>query len=226
MIKKLLLGLSLIINVAPSLFAQHDIAPATLENIEKIFAHAQKGYNDLDARQLYKAANLLIQNPQIQRFSKNELNADTIPTEAEKDFFDPQKIIEDALEIAAIDARLLRFQLQRLEEKMANYQKMELEIKEAGGDIQVKNYLISSKKSRTITTNFEANKKITLSVRVGNDLRLGVTEAQSKKKVGTSQFIGDARMLTFTASADGAYQITIENVSNQSNDCLLMIETK
>ena len=142
-----------------------------------------------------------------------------------KDFFDPEKILVDATKMTPIDAKLLKFTISKLKNKLPDYREMKTKLQEEGSVIQVKNYMIDSKNSRTIMTKFDSNQKVTLSVRVGNDLRLSVFDAE-KQKVGSSRFIGDARMISFTAAAEGEHHIKIENVSNHSNDCLLMIETR
>ena len=226
--KKQLLSLLLLLAISLSpLMAQQEIPPATVKSIEKIFEYARIGYDELNAWELLKAANILIKNPQIQDFKMPVANNSDENEEIEfhKDFFDPEKILDDAKKMTPVDAKLLKFAIDKLEKDLPNYREMEIELIEKGGVIQVKNYMIGSKNSKTIKTKFSSNEKVTLSVRVGNDLRLSVFDSE-KQKVGSSKFIGDARMLSFTAEAEGEHQIKIENVSSQSHDCLLMIETR
>lgn len=222
----LLLFILFAFSISP-LMAQEEIPPATVKNIEKIFEHAREGYDKLNGWELLKAANILIKNPQIQDFKMPLVNQSETEEETgfHKDFFDPEKILEDARKMTPVDAKLLKLAISKLEKDIPNYREMEIELIEKGGVIQVKNYMIGSKNSKTIKTKFNSNEKVTLSVRVGNDLRLSVFDAE-KQKVGSSKFIGDARMLSFTAEAEGEHQIKIENVSSQSHDCLLMIETR
>lgn len=209
------------------LMAQEAIPPATVKSIEKVFAHASVGYDELNAWELVKAANVLIKNPQIQDFKmpSTTTNDSLANDEFHKDFFDPGKILADATKMTPVDAKLLKFAIEKLQRDLPDYREMEIKLFEEGSVIQVKNYMIGSKNSKTIKTQFDSDQKVTLSVRVGNDLRLSVFDAE-KQKVGSSKFIGDARMLSFTTEADGEHHIKIENVSNHSNDCLLMIETR
>lgn len=226
--KKQLLSLSLLLSLfTSSLLAQKEIPPSTVKSIEKVFAHASVGYEELNAWELLIAARILIKNPKIQDFKMPSSTAkDTLgQDEFHKDFFDPEKILEDATKMTPVDAKFLKLAIAKLEDYLPDYRQMETKFREEGSIIQVKNYMIGSKNSKTIKTKFGSNQKVTLSVRVGNDLRLSVFDAE-KQKVGSSKFIGDARMLSFTAEAEGEHHIKIENVSNHSNDCLLMIETR
>jgi len=212
--------LSLVWNVQA--FAQHEVPKPLMSKIEKVFALGQKGYKKMDAKPLMKAAKILIKNPTIQQF----LDSTDIENIDYQSFFNPEKLLADAKKMAPVDAKFLKWRIKRLEKKLPNYLEMSAQYKRKGGDIQVKNYVIYSKNSKTIYTSFKSNQRIILSVRVGNDLRLSVVDKKTKKKVGKSQFIGGARMISFTAKKKGEYQIKIENVANQANDCLLMIETK
>lgn len=225
--KKLLSLLILLVLFVSPLLAQEVIPPATVKSIEKVFAHASVGYEELNAWELLIAARILIKNPKIQDFKMPSANTkDTLRAdEFHKDFFDPEKILIDAIKMTPVDAKLLKFAIVKLQKDLPDYREMETKLREEGSIIQVKNYMIGSKNSKTIKTKFDSNQKVTLSVRVGNDLRLSVFDAE-KQKVGSSKFIGDARMLSFIAEAEGEHHIKIENVSNHSNDCLLMIETR
>ncbi len=212
------------------LSAQHEVSKPLMEKIKKVFAYGQEGYKNLDAKPLLKAAKILIKHPEIQQFSETgAVDGDMLEEEDGgdyKSFFNPEILIADAKGMVPVDAKILKWRIRQLEKKLPNYKEMSLKMKENGGDIQVKNYIIYSKNSKTISTSFKSNQKIILSVRVGNDLRLSVFDKKTKQRVGKSQFIGDARMVSFTAEAAAEYQIKIENVASQPNDCLLMIETK
>ena len=224
---QVLLSLILISLFSQPLLAQNPIPPATVKNIEKVFSFAKRGYDERNAWNLVKAANILINHPEIQDLSKNKVEKDSLgENELYKDFFNPQLMLIDADKIAPIDAKTLHFAIKQSQKRIPDWVMMKAKLKEEGGIIQVKNYMIASKNSKTIKTDFDYNKKVTLSVRVGNDLRLSVFDTAKRKKVGNSKFIGDARMLSFITESDGEHQIKIENVSNQSNDCLLMIETR
>lgn len=229
---QLLLSLILISLSTQTLFAQEkvekEITPETIRNIEKVFEFALKGYDELNGWHLARAAKVLIDHPNIQDFKKQEeLEKDSLETnEFHKDFFDPKKMLADASKMAPIDAKALRIFIKRQKDRIPEWEEMSTKLAEKGGIIQVKNYMIGSKNSKTIRTDFDSNQKVTLSVRVGNDLRLSVFDTAKRKKVGDSKFIGDARMLSFTTESEGEHQIKIENVSSQSNDCLLMIETR
>ncbi|MGB0862280.1 MAG: hypothetical protein ACPG19_07785 [Saprospiraceae bacterium] len=210
---------------------QHSIATELIKKIEEVQKKAAKGYELRNSEALIKAADILIRNPEIQQF-EGEINTDTIQKEhqvamnIEPTFFNPTQLLADAEEYRPVDARILKWRIRFLEKKLKNYTKMAVNIKELGGGIKVKNYLVYSKNSKTIATNFPKNKTITLSVRVGNDLRLSVWDKDKKKRIGKSEFIGNARIISFTTSEAGIYQIKIENVATEANDCLLMIETK
>lgn len=229
---QLLLSLILISLFTQPLIAQDraekEITPETIKNIEKIFEYALKGYDELNGWHLARAAKVLIDNPHIQDFKKEgEIEKDSLEAnEYYKDFFDPKKILADASKMAPIDARALHLFIKRQESRLPEWTIMSTNLAKTGGIIQVKNYMIGSKNSKTIKTEFNSNQKVTLSVRVGNDLRLSVFDTAKRKKVGDSKFIGDARMLSFTTESEGEHQIKIENVSSESNDCLLMIETR
>jgi predicted ribosome quality control (RQC) complex YloA/Tae2 family protein len=220
----LLMLLSLVVN---ALVAQEHISPATTKNIEKVFGHASKGYEKLDAWELVKAATILIHNPQIQGVKMSNTNSRDTLTDSGfyKDFFDPVKLLADAAKMAPVDAQVLKFSIRQLEKNIPDYLEMEMKLEEDGGIIQANNYMIDSKNSKIIKTKFDSNQKVTLSVRVGNDLRLSVLDTK-KQQVGNIKFIGDARIVSFTAQADGEHHIKIENVSSHSIDCLLMIETR
>lgn len=210
--------------------AQHNVPEPLMEKIDKIFELGQKGYKKLDAKPLLKAAEILIKNPEIQQFSDSTIIDSAALNDDEyinyQAFFNPELLLADAKRMAPVDANRLKRKIARLEKKLPNYREMSAQYKEKGGDIKVKNYVIYSKNSKTISTSFEGNQKIILSVRVGNDLRLSVFDKKTKKKVGKSQVIDDARMISFTAKQKVEYQIKIENVASQPNDCLLIIETK
>lgn len=229
---QLLLSLILISLSTQMIFAQErtekEITPETIKNIEKVFEYALKGYNELNGWHLARAAKVLIDNPHIQDFKKEgELEKDSLDiNEYHKDFFDPKKMLADASKMAPIDAKALHFFIKKQKDRIPDWAIMSTNLAKTGGIIQVKNYMIASKNSKTIKTDFNSNQKVTLSVRVGNDLRLSVFDTAKRKKVGDSKFIGDARMLSFTTESEGEHQIKIENVSSQSNDCLLMIETR
>jgi hypothetical protein len=210
---------------------QHNISTELIKKIEEVQEKAIKGYELRNSESLIKAASILIHNPEIQQFM-GETAIDTIPNEnsvtaeVERAFFNPTQLLADAKSYRPVDARILKWRIHFLEKKLKNYNKMSIEVKETGGGIKVKNYLIYSKNSKTIATDFPKNKTITLSVRVGNDLRLSVWDKDKKKRIGKSEFIGNARIISFTTDDTSTYQIKIENVASKANDCLLMIETK
>ncbi len=208
-----------------SLFAQHKTADATVEHAKSVFALAKDGYDNLKPISLVKAAKILISNPQIGRFSAKGKDA-YAPNENEvilehKDFFNVYQLLEDAKKMTAYDDKRMKRRIKRLEKRLPKYQKMGQQFNE----IRVKNYLIYGKNSKTIATNFDKNKRVTLSVRVGDQLRLFVLN-NLKKQVGKSLNIGDARLVKFKTGNNGKYNITIENTSDEPNDCFLMIETK
>lgn len=210
---------------------KHDIPAPLVKKITKVFDLGRAGYKNLDAKKLVAAAKILIKNPEIQQFVDSLAIDEGSLKDGEQNlsyqnFFNPEKLLLDAEKLAPVDAKILKWRIKKLKEDLPNYNEMSAQYKEKGGDIQVKNYVIYSKNSKTIFTSFKGNKKIILSVRVGNDLRLSVLDKKTKKKVGKSTVIGDARMISFTAKPKGEYQIKIKNVANQPNDCLLMIETK
>lgn len=195
--------------------------------IQTVFELAKAGYDNLDAKSLVKAAKILIENPEIQQIKSNlELNAFE-PSKEEAileqyNFFNPIELLQNAKKIAPFDAKLLRWRIEQLEEKLPDYKAMSLNF----NDIKVKNYLVYGNNSKTIALKFGKNKQVNLSVRIGNDLKLYVLDTTLEKTVGNSKFIGDARLLSFVAESDGNYKITIENTAEKANDCYLMVETK
>lgn len=210
---------------------QHSISTELIKKIEEVHEKATKGYELRNSEALIKAASILINNPEIQQLM-GEITIDTISeqeqvaTDVQHFFFNPTELLADAESYRPVDAHILKWRIRFLQKKLKNYNKMSVEVKETGGGIKVKNYLIYSKNSKTIATDFPENKTITLSVRVGNDLRLSVWDKDKKKRIGKSEFIGNARIISFKTDNSSTYQIKIENVASEANDCLLMIETK
>lgn len=198
----------------------------TQVTIKTVFDLAKRGYDDLDARLLVKAAKILIENPEIQVMNGIEEGDEYEPSKSEAilekyNFFDPKELLENAKKFAPFDARILHWRIEQLEKKLPDYEVMSLNFNE----IKVKNYLVYANNSKTISLKINKNKKVNLSVRVGNNLNLKVKDATLNKTVGRSKFIGDARLVSFTAESNGDYKITIENTANKANDCYLMIET-
>lgn len=199
----------------------------TQSTIQQVFELAKAGYDNMDANALIKAAKILIDNPEI-RVIRTEMETDEYePSQDESileshNFFNPTELLEDAKKFAPYDAKVLHWRIKQLEKRLKDYREMSLNYNK----IKVKNYLVYGNNSKTISMDFDKDKKISMSVRIGNDLQLKVLDTTLRKAVGTSKFIGDARLLTFTAESDGSYKITIENTSEKANDCYLMIETK
>lgn len=198
----------------------------TQATIKSVFELAKKGYDDLDAKSLVKAAKILIDNPEIQQVKSKEVTDNYEPSEAEAileqyNFFDPVELLQNAKKFAPFDARILHWRIDQLEKKLPDYEVMSLNFNE----IKVKNYLVYANNSKTISLKLIKNRKVNLSVRIGNKLNLRVKDATLKKSVGKSKFIGDARLVSFTAESNGIYKITIENTADKANDCYLMIET-
>lgn len=207
-------------------FAQAETPKKTIKNAKIIFKLAKDGYDNLKPLLLVKAAKTLMDNPQIGNFYHNEVMDQYEPNENEaileqKDFFNAAQLLIDAKKMTAFDDKRTHRKIQKLEKRMSKYQKMG----QAYNEIKVKNYLIYGKNSKTIATTFNKSKRVTLSVRVGDQLRLFVIN-NLKKQIGKSRNIGDAQLIKFTAQANGNYSITIENTSEEPNDCFLMIETK
>ena len=195
--------------------------------IQQVFELAKTGYDNMDAKSLIKAAKILIDNPEIRVIKSKDVTDEYKPSQNESvleshNFFNPTELLEDAKRFAPYDAKLLHWRIEQLEKKLKDYREMDISFNK----IKVKNYLVYGNNSKTISMDFDKNKKISMSVRIGNDLQLKVLDTTLKKAVGTSKFIGDARLLSFTAESDGSYKITIENTSDKANDCYLMIETK
>jgi hypothetical protein len=195
--------------------------------IKEVFELAKTGYDNLDPISLIKAAKLLIENPQIQQIEAQNVSNNYEPSKAENileehNFFNPKQLLDDADKLVPFDDKILKFRIKLLKKRIPDYY---AEMGEADADIQVKNYLVYGNNSKKIQLNIEEGKRITLSVRIGNDLGLTVLDTK-KKTVGKSQFIGDARLLKFTSNSTGKYEITIENKADEANDCYLMIETK
>lgn len=206
--------------------AQVTTPPKTIKNAKTIFQLAKDGYDNLKPLLLVKAAKKLMDNPQIGNFYHNEAMDQYEPNENEeildqKDFFNVAQLLIDAKKMTAFDDKRTHRKIKKLEQRMSKYQKMG----QAYNEIKVKNYLIYGKNSKTIATSFNKSKRVTLSVRVGDQLKLFVIN-NLKKQVGKSKNIGDAQLIKFTAQANGNYHITIENTSEEPNDCFLMIETK
>ena len=114
--KKQLFSLLILLTLfASPLMAQEAIPPATVKNIEKVFAHASAGYDELNAWELLIAAKILINNPKIQDFKMPSSNTKDTLEEDEfyKDFFDPEKILVDASKMTPIDAKLLKFTISK-----------------------------------------------------------------------------------------------------------------
>lgn len=217
--------LAFILLAAAPLLAQQKTSEETVESAKSVFDLARDGYDNLKPLSLIKAAKILISNPQIGRFAAKGKDAYE-PNENEailehKDFFNVYQLLEDARKMTAFDDKRMKRKIKRLEKRLPKYQKMGQQFNE----IRVKNYLIYGKNSKTIATNFDKNKRVTLSVRVGDQLRLFVLD-NLKKQVGKSLNIGDARLVKFKTDANGKYKITIENTSDEPNDCFLMIEMK
>ncbi|MFK7949075.1 MAG: hypothetical protein AB8G11_15910 [Saprospiraceae bacterium] len=195
--------------------------------IKEVFELAKAGYDNMDAKSLIKAAKILIDNPEVRVIKTQEEIDEYEPSQDESileshNFFNPSELLADAKKFAPYDAKILHWRIEQLEKRLKGYREMSLNYNK----IKVKNYLVYGNNSKTILMNFDKNKKISMSVRIGNNLQLKVLDTTLKKAVGTSKFIGDARLLTFTAQSDGNYKITIENTSDKANDCYLMIETK
>ena len=205
-------------------------ADKLITKVKKVFELAQKGYDDLDANSLITAARILINNPEIAQFKAIQVNDSSIPTQEEglerHNFFDAATLLMDAEKIAPVDAWLIRKRITYWNKQVKVVPMNTSKSIYNGGGIQVKNYLVYSKNSKTIDAEFEKNKKVTLSVRVGDQLRLKVFDSTNKKDVGKSQTIGDAQLVSFIPKSDGVYKITIENTASRPNDCYLMIEQR
>lgn len=221
----LLILLSMIAGQSTAL-AQEDLDAKTRKDIAKVFQLAKAGYEQLDPNELIMAAKILLKNPHIQQFSHRQIMDDMDLSQEEQlletyDFFNPIQLLEDAKRLAPVNDRTTRWRIKLLERKLPHY----VEMGKKDGTIQVKNYLIYSNNSKTIDTKFEKNQRITLSVRIGDKLRLTVYD-DNENSVGTSKAIGDARLVSFTAESEGVYKIRIENTADKPNDCYLMIEKK
>ena len=205
------------------------------EKVQKVFELAQKGYDNLDANALIMAAKILINHPDIKVIQiENEEKNITLPNGEEierHNLFDAATLLMDAKKIAPVDAWIIKKRIAYWEARVApvpmNYVGTGIYvIPSGGGDIHVKNYLIYSQNSKTIDTKFKKDKKVTLSVRIGDNLKLRVFDDTEKKEIGKSESIGDAQLVSFVPKSDGVYKITIENTANRPNDCYLMIEQK
>ena len=218
--------------IALNVSGQHTISEDLMKKMQKIYDYAQEGYQKRTTEPLLKAAEILLYNPEIRPFSeKNVKDSTTLENEEEHFYyFNPRQLLSDAKKYRPVDARMLKWRIRFLEKRLKRWEKWQMMnpngSDKANSDIQVKNYLIYSKNSKTIDSEFKKDQTITLSVRVGNDLRLTVWNTKTNTKVGKSEFIGDARLISFETESGGVYQIKIENVSAEANDCLLMIETR
>lgn len=199
----------------------------TQSTIKQVFELAKAGYDNMDAKSLIKAAKILIDNPEIRVIKTQDEVDEYEPSQDESvldshNFFNTTELLKDAKKFAPYDAKLLHWRIEQLKKRLKDYKEMSLTYNK----IKVKNYLVYGNNSKTISMEFDKNKKVSMSVRIGNDLQLKVSDTTAKKAVGKSKFIGDARLLSFTSESDGSYKITIENTSDKANDCYLMIETR
>ncbi len=218
--------LLLIVMVSCLAFELEKEVPLPQAIIQEVFDLAKAGYDNLDPKALIKAAKILIENPEIQYVKIISQSNEYEPSEAEAileqhNFFDPIELLGNAKKFAPFDAKILHQRIEQLEKKLPTYKEMSLNFNE----IKVNNYTVFANNSKKIVLKFNKNKKISLSLHIGNGLKLSVVDATLKKNVGKSQAIGPQLLLSFMTETDGNYHIIIENTTEKPNDCYLMIET-